>query len=212
MHDATPKLKQQRKRLRSRLRRGRPVLHAVLAGALVAALSACTIPHDLLMPEDEPAAIGAAESEVEGGPIVTGAEQLTFRAVVSAAEADPAAPTVEEFGVPLPLGPVELDGRSVQRIRAVPGTSSTGAPVGQWAIVIEFDATGAAAFEAFSTRLAAATAARPGEGRFALLLGDALLSAPEIQQAIPGGRIELLMGLMDRTAAESLVAQLRGAR
>jgi preprotein translocase subunit SecD len=92
------------------------------------------------------------------------------------------------------LGPTLIEGDQL-------ATASAGIPANEvnWVVDLEFDADGAALFEDATRALAA-----KGEpqNRFAIVLDGAVISAPSVDEAIPGGRAQIEGNFNQRTATE----------
>jgi preprotein translocase subunit SecD len=92
------------------------------------------------------------------------------------------------------LGPTLIEGDQL-------ATASAGIPANEvnWVVDLEFDADGAALFEDATRALAA-----KGEpqNRFAIVLDGAVISAPSVNEAIPGGRAQIEGSFNQKTATE----------
>ncbi|GAA4633011.1 hypothetical protein GCM10023196_068850 [Actinoallomurus vinaceus] len=77
-----------------------------------------------------------------------------------------------------------------------------------WALQLDLEGADAQAFAALSAKAAAAGSQQPGN-RIAIVVGDKVVSAPAVAQAITGGSIEI-SGSFDEQAAKSLFRRLTG--
>ncbi|MGI8336307.1 SecDF P1 head subdomain-containing protein [Actinomadura scrupuli] len=97
------------------------------------------------------------------------------------------------------------DGMTITRVRdiRVVGPDATNP---QWRIAMELMPSDAPAF-AELTRKASTEAPESPRQRVAIVVGDKVVSAPAVQSAIPGGKIEI-QGRFTKQAAERLVQQI----
>ncbi len=103
------------------------------------------------------------------------------------------------------LGPVELTGESVDDATAGLETNQSGFSTGAWQVQLEFDSDAAQAFSELSTRLFGLSGDR---NRFAIVLDGLVVSAPGIQEPIPGGQASIT-GNFTQESAQTLANQLR---
>ncbi|MGF1652648.1 MAG: protein translocase subunit SecD, partial [Actinomycetales bacterium] len=105
------------------------------------------------------------------------------------------------------LGPVEITGASVTEAAGVLQSNAQGFSTGAWVVTLSFDGEGTEAFADVTRRLFAF-----GEGdarnRFAIVLDGVAISAPTVNQPIPGGSAEI-SGNFTQESAQTLANQLR---
>lgn len=103
------------------------------------------------------------------------------------------------------LGPVEVNGLNIAN--AYPGTvtTSTGASTNDWAVNLEFDATGTAAFGEVTSRLYGLTTPL---NQFAITLDGLVITAPSTNAVITNGRAQIT-GSFTQDSATALSDQLK---
>jgi preprotein translocase subunit SecD len=105
------------------------------------------------------------------------------------------------------LGPVEITGDSVADAAGVLQSNAQGFSTGAWVVTLQFDGDGTERFADITRRLFAF-----GEGdnrnRFAIVLDGVVISAPTVNQPIPGGSAEI-SGSFTQDSAQTLANQLR---
>ncbi|MGF1661405.1 MAG: protein translocase subunit SecD, partial [Kineosporiaceae bacterium] len=105
------------------------------------------------------------------------------------------------------LGPVEITGDAVTEAAGVLQSNAQGFSTGAWVVTLSFDGEGATAFADITRRLFDF-----GEGdarnRFAIVLDGVVISAPTVNQPIPGGSAEI-SGNFTQESAQTLANQLR---
>ncbi|MFC0581101.1 protein translocase subunit SecD [Micrococcoides hystricis] len=103
------------------------------------------------------------------------------------------------------LGPMEVKGSDISDASFGLVQSNTGVSTGMWAVNLSFNNEGTEAFRKVTTRLA------PLQGnpnRFAVVLDDAVISAPTTNAVIPNGQAQI-SGNFDENSAKALSEQLK---
>jgi preprotein translocase subunit SecD len=92
------------------------------------------------------------------------------------------------------LGPTAVEGTRIDEARAgIPDTTT------EWIVELEFDGRGADQFRDVTTRLAAST---PPRNQFAIVLDNVVVSAPQVEAAIPNGRAQIEGSFTEREARD----------
>ncbi|GAA1143739.1 protein translocase subunit SecD [Nesterenkonia lutea] len=110
-----------------------------------------------------------------------------------------------ETGMKYLLGPVEVPGTNISDSSFGMEQSPGGQSTGRWAVTINFDAEGTAAFSDTTSRLLNLEAPR---NQFAIMLDGQVISAPTTQAAIVDGRPQIT-GDFTEEEARGLSEQLR---
>lgn len=121
---------------------------------------------------------------------------------------DPNVPliTCDDFGLTkFLLGPVEVRGANISDAFAGTVQTSTGASTNTWAVNLEFDAEGTAAFGAVTQRLFGLTSPL---NQFAITLDGLVITAPSTNAVITNGQAQIT-GNFDQDSATALADQLK---
>lgn len=121
---------------------------------------------------------------------------------------DPALPmlTCDDLGLyKYILGPVEVRGANISDAFAGTVQTSTGASTNTWAVNLEFDAEGTAAFGAVTQRL---FGLQSPQNQFAITLDGLVITAPSTNAVITNGQAQIT-GNFDQASATSLADQLK---
>jgi preprotein translocase subunit SecD len=121
---------------------------------------------------------------------------------------DPALPmiTCDELGLyKYILGPVEVRGANISDAFAGTVQTSTGASTNTWAVNLEFDAEGTAAFGAVTQRL---FGLQSPLNQFAITLDGLVITAPSTNAVITNGQAQIT-GNFDQASATTLADQLK---
>ena len=100
------------------------------------------------------------------------------------------------------LGPVAVPGSDVETAAANLDTQSVG-----WIVTLDFNGDGTAAFGQITSEMAAQPADSPGN-RFAIVLDGVVVSAPGVNEAIPGGQAQI-SGQFTKDEAQDLANVLK---
>jgi preprotein translocase subunit SecD len=103
------------------------------------------------------------------------------------------------------LGPVEVEGANVSDASNGTVTTSTGASTNTWAVNLDFDSEGTAAFGAVTQRLFPLESPR---NQFAITLDGFVITAPATQAVITNGSAQIT-GNFDRDSSKVLADQLK---
>jgi preprotein translocase subunit SecD len=103
------------------------------------------------------------------------------------------------------LGPVELDGANISDASNGTVQSSTGASTNTWAVNLDFDDVGTAAFSTVTQRLFPLEIPR---NQFAITLDGFVITAPTTQAVITNGSAQIT-GSFDRDSSKVLADQLK---
>ncbi len=103
------------------------------------------------------------------------------------------------------LGPVEVQGYDIKTASAGLVTNQQGFSTGEWAVNLEFDKEGTAAFREVTQRL---TGAQPPTDQFAIVLDGLVISAPQSRAVITDGRAQIT-GNFTQDSATALANQLK---
>ncbi|MCL2795378.1 MAG: protein translocase subunit SecD [Microbacteriaceae bacterium] len=112
------------------------------------------------------------------------------------------------------LGPVEVQGSDITNATAGMISSQQGVTTGQWGVNLTFNARGAKAFDAVSTRLngyyvaAQSAGTQDPRSQFAFVLDGRVLEAPQMQGIITGNTSQI-SGNFTQASAQSLASQLK---
>lgn len=136
-------------------------------------------------------------------------ECLTPAAAAAKAKADdPAKPLVAcepDTGTKYILGPVEVPGTDIASAGFGQVRGNQGQSLNQWAVNIEFNGEGTAAFKAVTERLFGLTGA---QNQFAIVLDGEVISAPTTNAVIPDGKPQIT-GSFTEDSARVLSEQLK---
>ncbi|MEV4267376.1 hypothetical protein [Kribbella sp. NPDC049584] len=114
----------------------------------------------------------------------------------------PAGTACDAKGMRYTLGKVELDGSNVTDVKAAMQENG----VGGWYVGLTLDSTGATLFEQLTAALAKQT---PPANQLAIVVRGQVVTAPSVQSAIPGGKVEISGGY-DRDSASQLATKITG--
>ena len=103
------------------------------------------------------------------------------------------------------LGPVEVNGLNISNAYAGTVTTTTGASTNDWAVNLEFDATGTDAFGQVTARLFGLPSP---QNQFAITLDGLVITAPATNAVITNGRAQIT-GSFTQDSATSLADQLK---
>ncbi len=103
------------------------------------------------------------------------------------------------------LGPVEVDGTNIANAEAGTVTTSTGASTNTWAVNLEFDNSGTAAFSAVASRLYPLASPR---NQFAVTLDGYVITAPQTNAVITNGSAQIT-GSFTQESSKALADQLK---
>jgi preprotein translocase subunit SecD len=103
------------------------------------------------------------------------------------------------------LGPVEVNGLNISNATAGTVTTQTGATTNDWAVNLEFDATGTEAFGKVTSRLFGL--ASP-QNQFAITLDGLVITAPSTNAVITNGQAQIT-GSFTQESATALADQLK---
>lgn len=103
------------------------------------------------------------------------------------------------------LGPVEVNGLNISNAYAGTVTTTTGANTNDWAVNLEFDATGTEAFGQVTARLYGLTSP---QNQFAITLDGLVITAPSTNAVITNGRAQIT-GSFTQDSATALADQLK---
>jgi preprotein translocase subunit SecD len=105
------------------------------------------------------------------------------------------------------LGPVEITGDAVTEAAGVLQSNAQGFSTGAWVVTLSFDGEGTEAFADITRRLFD-FGQQDARNRFAIVLDGVVISAPTVNQPIPGGSAEI-SGNFTQESAQTLANQLR---
>lgn len=122
---------------------------------------------------------------------------------------DPKKPFVacEDTGQKYILGPVEIEGRHITDASASLQTTSQGTTTTNWQVNLSFDGEGADQFAKTTSRLFSYGVGET-RNRFAIVLDNAVISAPTTQAAIVGGNAQIT-GNFNQVSSQALANQLK---
>ena len=103
------------------------------------------------------------------------------------------------------LGPVEVEGLNISDAFAGTVTTQTGAATNTWAVNLEFDPTGTAAFGTVTSRLFGLPSP---QNQFAITLDGVVITAPSTNAVITNGQAQIT-GSFDQASATILADQLK---
>ncbi len=103
------------------------------------------------------------------------------------------------------LGPVEVNGLNISNAYAGTVTTTTGANTNDWAVNLEFDATGTEAFGQVTARLYGLPTP---QNQFAITLDGLVITAPSTNAVITNGRAQIT-GSFTQDSATALADQLK---
>ncbi|AWB86469.1 protein translocase subunit SecD [Mycetocola zhujimingii] len=103
------------------------------------------------------------------------------------------------------LGPVEVEGSTIEDATNGMQTTQTGATTGQWVVNLEFDGEGTEEFADVTQRL---TALQSPQNQFAIVLDNQVISAPQTNSVITDGNAEI-SGNFTQESSKSLADQLK---
>lgn len=105
------------------------------------------------------------------------------------------------------VGPMEIPGTDIASASSGMATSSTGAPTGEYAVNLKFNADGTKVFREITERLRESDYVSSGRNRFAIVLDSLVVSAPSVNDVIPNGEAQITGGFT-REAAATMARQL----
>ncbi|NKX49601.1 protein translocase subunit SecD, partial [Arthrobacter deserti] len=135
-------------------------------------------------------------------------ECLDPEAAEEAQADDPAKPLIAcepDTGTKYILGPVEVPGTDIASASFGQVRGNQGQSLNQWAVNIEFNPAGPAAFKTVTERLFGLTGAR---NQFAIVLDGQVISAPTTNAVIPDGKPQIT-GSFTEESARVLSGQLK---
>ncbi len=146
-------------------------------------------------------------ADVEKVWLATDCTTTAGRSKAQQAVNDPAKPFVacEDNGTKYALGPVEVRGRNISDASAGLEVSPQGQTLNSWQINLSFDGTGADQFGKVTSRLKPLEEPR---NQFAIVLDNAVISAPVTQAAILDGRAQITGNFTQQTS-QALANQLK---
>ncbi|PWC08017.1 protein translocase subunit SecD [Mycetocola zhujimingii] len=103
------------------------------------------------------------------------------------------------------LGPVEVEGSTIEDATNGMQTTQTGATTGQWVVNLEFNGKGTEEFADVTQRL---TALQSPQNQFAIVLDNQVISAPQTNSVITDGNAEI-SGNFTQESSKSLADQLK---
>lgn len=103
------------------------------------------------------------------------------------------------------LGPVEVEGSTIEDATNGMQTTQTGATTGQWVVNLEFNSEGTKEFAAVTQRL---NGLEPPQNQFAIVLDNQVISAPQTNAVITDGNAEI-SGNFTQESSKSLADQLK---
>ncbi|MFM1950378.1 MAG: protein translocase subunit SecD [Actinomycetota bacterium] len=103
------------------------------------------------------------------------------------------------------LGPVEVNGLNISNAYSGTVTTTTGASTNDWAVNLEFDATGTEAFGQVTARLYGLPSP---QNQFAITLDGLVITAPSTNAVITNGKAQIT-GSFTQESATSLADQLK---
>ena len=170
----------------------------VLLGVIVAAAVIVIVNRgDDGKPESEP----SAHTKPSDPTAVEFRRVLTVKAGTCPSPA-PAGTACDAKGMRYTLGKVELDGSNVTDVKAAIQENG----VGGWSVGLTLDSKGATLFEQLTAALAKQT---PPANQLAIVVRGEVVTAPSVQSAIAGGKVEISGGY-DRDSAEQLATKITG--
>ncbi|WP_371407097.1 hypothetical protein OHA10_16520 [Kribbella sp. NBC_00662] len=177
----------------------------LLVGGLVLLLIAIVVTGVVLVikrSDDKPAATPAARTKPSDPTAVE------FRRVLSAKAGTcptpvPDGTACDAKGMRYTLGKVELDGSNVTEVKSGIQQGST---TGGWYVGLTLDEEGTKLFAQLTSSLSRET---PPANQLAIVVRGQVVTAPTVQSAIAGGKIEISGGYT-RDSAEQLVGEITG--
>ncbi|NIZ89815.1 protein translocase subunit SecD [Kineococcus rubinsiae] len=103
------------------------------------------------------------------------------------------------------LGPAEIEGTQLTNASSGQQTNQQGRITGGWQVNLEFDSSGATAFQNLTQRISALT--QPAN-QFAAVLDGLVVTAPSVSSVIPGGKAQIT-GNFTEASADALAQQLK---
>ncbi len=103
------------------------------------------------------------------------------------------------------LGPVEVEGSTIEDATNGMQTTQTGATTGQWVVNLEFNSKGTEEFADVTQRL---NGLQPPQNQFAIVLDNQVISAPQTNAVITDGNAEI-SGNFTQESSKSLADQLK---
>lgn len=179
-----------------------PVL---LVGGLVLLLIAIVVTGVVLVikrSDDKPAASPAARTKPSDPTAVEFRRVLSAKAGTCPTPA-PDGTACDAKGMRYTLGKVELDGSNVTEVKSGIQQGST---TGGWYVGLTLDDEGTKLFAQLTSSLSRET---PPANQLAIVVRGQVVTAPTVQSAIAGGKIEISGGYT-RDSAEQLVGEITG--
>jgi len=103
------------------------------------------------------------------------------------------------------LGPAEIEGTQLTDASSGQQTNSQGRITGGWQVNLQFDSSGATAFQDLTQRI---SALQDPQNRFAAVLDGLVVTAPSVSSVIPGGKAQIT-GNFTEASADALAQQLK---
>ena len=177
----------------------------LLVGALVLLLVAIVATGVVLVvkrSDDKPAATAPAARTKPSDPTAVEFRRVLMVKAGTCPSPAPAGTACDAKGMRYTLGKVELDGSNVTEVKSA--LQENGA--GGWYVGLTLDSKGATLFEQLTAALAKQT---PPANQLAIVVRGQVVTAPSVQSAIAGGKIEISGGYT-RESAEQLVGEITG--
>lgn len=105
------------------------------------------------------------------------------------------------------LGPMEIPGTDISSASSGFRTTEGGTVTNEYEVQMQFTAEGAQKFQEVTSRISGQEYVASGTNRFAMVLDGLVLSAPTVQDPIPGGTASIT-GNFDRETAQRMASQL----
>ncbi|MPV49365.1 protein translocase subunit SecD [Pseudactinotalea sp. HY160] len=105
------------------------------------------------------------------------------------------------------VGPMEIPGTDIASASSGMAYSQAGAPTGEYAVNLKFNAEGTATFKEITERLRQPEMVSSQRNRFAIVLDSLVVSAPSVNDVIPNGEAQITGGFT-REAAATMARQL----
>lgn len=177
----------------------------LLVGALVLLLVAIVATGVVLVvkrSDDKPAAAAPAARTKPSDPTAVEFRRVLMVKAGTCPSPAPAGTACDAKGMRYTLGKVELDGSNVTEVKSALQENG----VGGWYVGLTLDSKGATLFEQLTAALAKQT---PPANQLAIVVRGQVVTAPSVQSAIAGGKIEISGGYT-RESAEQLVGEITG--
>lgn len=105
------------------------------------------------------------------------------------------------------LGPMEIPGTDIASATSGFATTQQGTVTNEYAVSMDFNRDGAATFRDVTTRISGPEYLASGTNRFAMVLDGLVISAPTVDETIPGGQAQIT-GNFNRETAQRMASQL----